>query len=112
MIYTIFILPLLQIITGYLMYKYPPKKINYFVGYRTSKSMKNEKIWDFANKYCGSLWIKMGIILLVITTILSILIYLKVINFTENVLIIIMFFQVTIMLLSVIITEYKIKNYK
>ena len=112
MIYTIFILPLLQIITGYLMYKYPPKKINHFIGYRTFSSMKDKKIWVIANRYCGSLWIKIGIILLVITIILSILIYLKIINFTEKFLVIIIFCQVTTMLLSVIITEHKIKNYK
>lgn len=30
-------------------WKFPPKKINNWYGYRTHKSMLNKKIWDFAN---------------------------------------------------------------
>lgn len=30
-------------------WKFPPKKINNWYGYRTHKSMLNQKIWDFAN---------------------------------------------------------------
>ena len=45
MVHTIFIIPLLITFVGFLMYKNPPKKINWFLGYRTIKSMKNEKIW-------------------------------------------------------------------
>ena len=112
MIYTIFIFPILQIITGYLMYKYPPKKINYFVGYRTSKSMKNEKIWDFANKYCGMLWLKIGSSVLIITLLLSLLFYLKTIIFTENILTIIIIIEIIIMILSGLLPENKLKNYK
>jgi uncharacterized membrane protein len=29
--------------------KFPPKKINKWYGYRTHKTMLNQKIWDFAN---------------------------------------------------------------
>lgn len=28
----------------------PPKKINMFYGYRTTRSMKNERNWNYANK--------------------------------------------------------------
>lgn len=30
-------------------YFFPPKKINNWYGYRTYKTMQNQKIWDFAN---------------------------------------------------------------
>ena len=30
--------------------KFPPNKINNWYGYRTHKTMLNQKIWDFANK--------------------------------------------------------------
>ncbi|MEL0215981.1 MAG: SdpI family protein [Burkholderiaceae bacterium] len=30
-------------------YLFPPKKINNWYGYRTYKTMQNQKIWDFAN---------------------------------------------------------------
>lgn len=44
MIHIIFLLPAIYFLVGLLMRIYPPKKINYFVGYRTSSSMKNKKI--------------------------------------------------------------------
>lgn len=112
MIYTILIIPLLQIITGYLMYKYPPKKVNLFIGYRTKKSMKNQKNWDFANKYCGMLWLKIGASVLIITLLLSFLFYLKIIIFTENIITIIIIIEIIIMILSGLLPENKLKNYK
>lgn len=35
--------------------QFPPKKINNFYGYRTSRSMKNEDIWEEANRYSSNL---------------------------------------------------------
>ena len=32
-----------------IFWKFPPKKINNFYGYRTHRSMLNEDIWQFAN---------------------------------------------------------------
>lgn len=32
-------------------YFFPAKKINSFYGYRTFRTMQNQKIWDFANVY-------------------------------------------------------------
>lgn len=32
-----------------MFWKFPPKKINNWYGYRTHKTMLNQKIWDFAN---------------------------------------------------------------
>lgn len=49
------LIPLLLIVGGWVMWKLTPKKINGFSGYRTSRSMKNEKTWKFANEYCGRL---------------------------------------------------------
>lgn len=39
---------IIYLITGKLMQLYPPKKINDFYGYRTSKSKKSQEHWDFA----------------------------------------------------------------
>ena len=110
MLYVIFIIPLVQLLTGYLMYKYPPKKINRIIGYRTFRSMKNKEMWDWANRYCGKVWLNISIILFLITALLFVLFYLNVITFTENILLIIVFGQLTIMLLSVLIIENKLKN--
>ncbi|QNM85143.1 SdpI family protein [Polaribacter pectinis] len=32
-----------------IFWKFPPKKINSFYGYKTPKAMQNQQIWDFAN---------------------------------------------------------------
>ena len=54
------LIPASMIGLGRLFTKNPPKKVNGFYGYRTSRSMKNQNTWDFAHEYCGRLWVKMG----------------------------------------------------
>ena len=112
MVHTIFIIPILTLLIGFLMYKNPPKKINYFLGYRTIKSMKNEKIWKEANQYCGKLWIKLGIIMLLISSLIFTLLHFKLIILSETIIAIIILSQVIILVLSISIVENKIKNYK
>lgn len=99
------IVPFITLITGYLMYRHTPKTINGLVGYRTRRSMINQDTWDFANKYCASLWIKLGII----TTVISFLIY---ILFDVNVIvsIVIVLIQTFLLLLSIIPVEKALKN--
>ena len=110
MIYTIFIIPIMIIVIGYLMNQYPPKKPNWFVGYRTRKSMKNDDVWKVANKYCGEIWIKMGLLMLIIAIILYILVRFEVFNFTENLLIIVTISEVIILVQTIFIVENKIKD--
>ena len=110
MIYVIFLIPILMIITGYLMHKYPPKKINHIVGYRTSKSMKNKRNWTKANKTCGLLWIKLGTINIFISILLYIFKLLNIINITEQLLSLIIIIQVIIILISIPIVENKLKG--
>lgn len=110
--YTIFIIPLLLVFIGFLMFKKPPKKINWSIGYRTRKSMVNEKVWKFANQYTGKLWIKIGIIMFIISLFLFGLLYFKLILLTETFLSILILLQVGIIVLSIFIVECKIKNYK
>lgn len=66
------LLPLIMIIAGYAMYKNPPKKINEVIGYRTARSTKNMETWKFAHNYCGHLWLKLGLILIIPTIIIQI----------------------------------------
>ena len=110
MIYTIFLIPLLIILIGYLMNKYPPEKINYFIGYRTFNSMKNENNWKLANQYCGKLWFKIGLIMLIISILLFVLNLLKIITFTETMLSIIILIQIIPLLISIFFIENKIKK--
>ena len=73
MMYVLFLVPVIIFVSGFLMYKDPPKNINFFVGYRTKKSMKNKNNWEKANKRCGELFIKSSVILILISVVLCIL---------------------------------------
>ena len=97
--------PIITLITGYLMYRHTPKSINGLVGYRTSRSMINQDTWNFANKYCASLGIKLGII----TTFISFLIYIL-FDVNEIVSIVIVLIQTFLLLLSIIPVEKALKN--
>lgn len=55
---------LVYIIVGLLLYARPPKKINWFYGYRTTRSTSSQKAWDFAQKYSGKLMCWYGVVLI------------------------------------------------
>ena len=40
-----------MVLLAYIFKKNPPKKINWLYGYRTKRSMANEKVWRAANDY-------------------------------------------------------------
>ncbi len=61
------VIPLVMLVSGYIMKKHPPKKINGTVGYRTLKSMRNQETWDFAHQLCGAIWIKVGAIMMLLS---------------------------------------------
>jgi|SRR5688572_7967908 len=70
----LFLIPLIAgpvfIITGWILLKYPPKKINLWYGYRTRNSMKNLEVWNFAQVYSAKEMMKAGF-LLSVTSILG-----------------------------------------
>ena len=53
-------------IVGYILWKFPPKKINWFYGYRTTNSMKNQERWDFAQPYAGKELSRQGVLMVLI----------------------------------------------
>lgn len=55
--------------------QHPPQSINATFGYRTAMSMKNQDTWDFAHRYCGKLWYRMGLGLLPVTVLFSLLLF-------------------------------------
>ena len=67
--------------------------------------MMNLLFWNFANKYCALLWIKLGII----TTFISFLIYIL-FDVNEIVSIVIVLIQTFLLLLSIIPVEKALKN--
>lgn len=90
-------LPLLTgsifIIVGFIMYRFPPKKINMFYGYRTMNSMKTQERWDFSQKYSAKELMKFGGIILPLC-------FLGLYDFPENYINIIVIFAVFIPILT------------
>lgn len=58
------IVPVVMILLGRLFETNPPHEINATFGYRTSRSMKSQDAWDFAQRYTGALWRKAGWVML------------------------------------------------
>lgn len=52
-----FLVGVIFIITAAVVYIFPPRKINYFYGYRTTSSMKTQEAWDFSQRFSA---IKIG----------------------------------------------------
>ena len=61
--------PAIMIVSGGYFMKKAPEEINYIFGYRTNMSMKNKDTWDFAHKYMGKLWFRLGWLLIPISVI-------------------------------------------
>lgn len=55
------LLGLIFIITGVIMKKFPPKKINGLYGYRTTQSMSSQQKWDLAQILSAKLFIQFGV---------------------------------------------------
>lgn len=52
------------LVSGFIMRKWPPKKVNWLYGYRTAASMQSQERWNFAQQYSARQMIKCGAILL------------------------------------------------
>ena len=50
-----------MLLLGWLLKKFPPKKINHLYGYRTQRSMKNQAIWEVANTYSTLVFFKISL---------------------------------------------------
>ncbi|MCF6129793.1 SdpI family protein [Flavobacterium sp. AS60] len=62
-----FLVGIIFTVTSIIMLRFPPKKINYFYGYRTTSSMKNQEIWDFSQKYSAVKMFQIGLFLLAVS---------------------------------------------
>lgn len=104
------IIPILMIISGRMMWKHPPKKINGLLGYRTTRSMKNMDTWKFAHDYCGKIWWKTGWIILLPSIIVHIPFYSSTADEIGMISLIVAFIQIIILIGSIYPTERALKN--
>jgi len=58
---------LLLSVVAFIFKFFPPRKINYLYGYRTSSSMKNIENWNLANKYSSNLMLTSMLFLLFVS---------------------------------------------
>ena len=64
--YTYYIDVLILFVGGIVFWMYPPKKINEFYGYRTTRSRKSQEAWDFAQRYSAKLMTIFGLAALIV----------------------------------------------
>ena len=63
------LIPLTMIVFGRMFLKKAPRNINFVFGYRTEMSMKNRDTWEFAHRYFGRLWFRLGLVLLPVSAV-------------------------------------------
>ena len=67
--YTYYINALIMTVGGVVFWMYPPKKINGFYGYRTTRSRKSQEAWDFAQRYSAKMMTMLGLVALAVASI-------------------------------------------
>lgn len=55
------------LIAAGIMFFFPPKKINWFSGYRTVASMKSQERWDFAQRFSTLQMVKASVFMIVVS---------------------------------------------
>jgi uncharacterized membrane protein len=105
------LIPVIQVLGGLWMWKFPPKKINSFCGYRTARSMKNADTWKFAHVFGGRLWFIFGLATLPVYALLHLPFYGKDENTLAVLSIIIMAVQLAVLILSILPTEKALKTH-
>lgn len=92
------------------MFRHCPEGINSVFGYRTKRSMKSIDAWKFANDYCGRLWQKIGLILIVPTVVAQLLLLNKGKDSISIASLVIISVQTVILLITIIPTENALKK--
>lgn len=104
------IIPIIMLVAGRMMWKHCPKQINRVIGYRTARSMKNMDTWKFAHEYCGQLWWRIGLIMIVPSVVIHIPFYHSDDNIIGIVALILVAIQVIVLIASIFPTEAALKK--
>jgi uncharacterized membrane protein len=97
-------LALVLLVVSSIFKLFPPKKINKIYGYKTPRSMKNQNIWNEANKFSSNLMFGSSILFIIFVFITS--------NFIGGSLLrnISVFFLLVSLMFVIILTEIKLKK--
>lgn len=104
------LMPIIMIIAGNSMRLGKFKTINSIVGYRTRRSMQNQQTWDYAQRECGRLWVRWGVLMLVPAAVIMLLLLGKEIPTIGTVGGIFTVLQMLPLLLSIAIVEKKLRE--
>ena len=64
------VIAIIVLVIPLIMIYYPPKSINGLYGYRTLRSMENQKNWDLAQEYSAKLLLKFSVVTIVFQIVL------------------------------------------
>lgn len=87
-----------------------PREINDLFGYRTSMSMKNRDTWEFAHRYIGRLWLRLGWVLLPVSAVPLLAVWGRDIEVIGTVGAVVAFAQIVPMAGSIVPTELALKR--
>ena len=104
------LVPVIQIIAGWMMWKHSPGAVNNFLGYRTKWSKKNQDTWKFAHEHCGRTWWKVGLALMVLTVVAHIPFYGADEDTIGNLCLIVTSVQLMVLIGSIFPTERALKQ--
>lgn len=110
MLIIVLFIPAIMILFGALFKKSVPVEINYVFCYRTNMSMKNKDTWEFAHRYLGRLWFRLGLILIFPSTLALLFVLGQSKDCIGYIGATIEFFQLAILLLSLIPTERALRR--
>ncbi|MGE5580305.1 MAG: SdpI family protein [Bacillota bacterium] len=65
------LLPFAVSLIGVRLRRNPPKRVNWFYGYRTPRSMRSPEAWEYANRRCGEIWSRMGLVVGAVSTVVA-----------------------------------------
>lgn len=64
--------PVLMAVVGLIWRIHPPKRDGGFLAYRTALSSKTEETWAFAHRHISKLWLRIGLLLSILSAVLMI----------------------------------------
>ena len=101
------IVPIISIVIGVLFVKFPPKSMNYVIGYRTRRAMKNQETWEFANRYFGKLFLITAVLLLFLSLLAySLMRQFELMDQVNNLILV----QIIVLFVPIFITEKALKQ--
>lgn len=75
MFVVLMLIPATMIGFGHLWKKKPPNRVNSVYGYRTGRSMRTQRAWNYAHEVCGAFWRKSGKATLIVSLIIGVVLF-------------------------------------